>query len=82
MQTIDERLQQALNTETPFESLYALAQAFKEEGMEQDDMYILFDKWRAEYEALQAGDKVDIVMDVMDHIVGFCPVGKRLFDTW
>lgn len=61
-------------------SLFALAQAFKEEGMSQREMYDLFYEYADYYY-----DKNEVVynglLDTMDYIWGFCSPSSRLFDT-
>jgi hypothetical protein len=81
-QTVNARFEIALNCESPSQKLDALAQALKEEGMTQRDMYELFDSFRKKHEHDTSETKYDAILDTMDLIVGYCLPNHKLFDSF
>lgn len=78
-ESANTRIDAALNTDSPANSLADLAKAFKAEGMSQHDMHQLFDQHRAKHAGDADETKYDAILDTMDYIVGFCQPGARLF---
>jgi hypothetical protein len=75
------RMQAALESQSPVNALYALAQALKAEGMSQREMYQLFNLYRAKHQDDADETKYDAVADTMDFICGNCSPHARLFDS-
>jgi len=74
------KLESALQTAAPFESLLALAQQMKEQGVTQKDMYELFAAQRLRY--MDTNESyADVIADVLDRIVGWCQPAHRLFES-
>ena len=61
------------------ETLYDLAYSFKKTGMPKKDMYALFDSIRKKYEDDTNEVRLNIVLDTMDYISGWCDADKRIF---
>lgn len=61
------------------DSLWKLAHSFKESGMNDQEMYALFDGLREKYEAESNEIKYNIILDTMDYISDWCPPDKKLF---
>ena len=80
-QSFNIRVESALEESSPTQSLFALARAFKVEGMSQLEMYQLFDNYRAKHEADTDETKYDAILDTLDIICGWCGSHARLFDT-
>lgn len=59
----------------------ALAQALRDEGMSQLELYRLFDEFRANHESDADEILYDAVLDTMDCISGWCSPSSRLYDT-
>ena len=76
-----ERLEAALREPQPAHAVTALAEALKNEGMTQLEMYRLYDQYRAKHQSDTDETIYDAILDAMDHIVGWCSPGSRLFDT-
>ena len=74
-----KRMEEALGTSVPFEALMSLAQDLKSEGMSKEEMYELFDHYRAVHDGDIEETLDDAILDVMDFIVGFCSPGRALF---
>lgn len=78
--TLAQRIEGALQTATPEESLVALALEMKGQGTSQQEIYALF-----ETQLLRCRDSnetfFDALANVMDRIVGWCRPEQRLFDT-
>lgn len=73
------RVEAALESPSPFEALFSLAQDLKSEGMSQDEMQVIFDHFRAVHQDDVDETKYDAILDTMDFIVGWCSSGKELF---
>lgn len=71
----------ALSSDSPFESLAALATALKTEVMSQRDMTDLFDEYRAKHHGDKDETIYDAILDTMDLIVGWCNPNQRVFET-
>ncbi|MCP4678719.1 MAG: hypothetical protein GY854_25060 [Deltaproteobacteria bacterium] len=78
----EERITAALDNIKVRENLLALAAEFKKEGMQQKEMYTLFDKFRAKHENDKDESKYDAVLDTMDFIAGWCSPKDALFDEY
>ena len=75
-----QRLESALQTAAPFESVLALARQMKEQGVTQQDMYELFSAQRLRYMDTNEFYS-NVIGDVLDRIVGWCQPAHRLFET-
>ena len=73
------RFEAALGEPTPFDALRTLAEALRAEGMSQQDMYRVFDEYRARHHHDVDETLYDAILDVMDFISGYCAPANRLF---
>lgn len=80
-QSPEDRLEVALSGNNPPEAVYTLAKTFVAEGMSQQEMYRLFDIYRARHAGDADETRYDAVLDAMDHIAGWCAEGRRFFET-
>lgn len=75
------RFEECLQSSKPFEALRRLALALAAEGNQPEMVLARFDEFRA---MLRLSDRVkdeDVVMNVMDCIVGQCSESMNLFPT-
>ena len=75
------RIESALDADSPFDALMALARAFKAGGMSQREMYDLFDRYRAKHEDDSDETMYNAILDAMDFIGGWCDASQRIFET-
>jgi len=74
-----ENIISALSEEKEGGNPLDLAKAFKENGMSQKEMITLFDSLREEYQSGADETRLNIILDTMDYITGWCASDKRLF---
>jgi hypothetical protein len=63
----------------PNPSLWSLALEFKDEGMSQQEMYQIFDLFRAKHQNDADETKYNAILDTMDVIWGWCSPDNRIF---
>ncbi|HWB01607.1 MAG TPA: hypothetical protein VG796_01200 [Verrucomicrobiales bacterium] len=80
-QLTKERMEAAVQANSPAAALAELASTLMSEGMPQRVMYQLFDEYRARHESDADPTRYDAVLDTMDIISGWCSGSARLFDT-
>lgn len=78
-QAYTERMEVALNAESPSTALNAFARQFKTEGMTQETMYQLFDQYRAKHQIDNDETKYNAILDTIDFVVDYCRKGARIF---
>jgi predicted NAD/FAD-binding protein len=76
---ISNRFEAALCAPSPFDALRMLAEALKAEGMTQQEMYGAFDKYRERHADDQDETCLNVILDVMDCIGGWCAPADRIF---
>lgn len=70
--SVDPRIQNALNGPSPFEDLRALVAILQAEGQDQTAILGLFERTRQQLREAEREADEDIVMEVMDCLVGWC----------
>ncbi len=68
----DQRIQQALNSSEPVNELARFARRLLAEGQTREMVLGLFESARQQLRMEDRENQEDIVMDVMDFIVGWC----------
>ena len=80
---MEQRRQQqlfaALESSDAADALYQIALAWKAEGMSQQLMYDAFEACCKTLRSLDVEEQEDVVMDIMDRIVGWCAPQARIF---
>jgi hypothetical protein len=76
---MDSRIRQAFESAEPKTSLFSLVHSLKAAGLNQSSVLELFEQARREFRESDREIEEDIVMDVMDCIVGWCSPQARLF---
>eukprot|EP01047_Picozoa_sp_COSAG01_P069212 COSAG01_NODE_10178_length_2229_cov_4.487793_1_plen_185_part_00 len=71
---IDERMAAACAAEKPFDALYSLARALRDEGVRQQALYDLFDRYRASHTADADERLFDALCDTLDYVCGWCRI--------
>ena len=78
--TPDERIVEALNTETQGRStIVELAIQLRDEGMAEDEPYALFKRHMKAHQDDADETKLDALLDTMDLISGYCVGGSELY---
>jgi hypothetical protein len=72
----------ALQSETPFERLWHLARILAAEGHAPPAVLELFEQARTRLQAQQREQDEDVLLDVMDCIVGWCGEHMALFPSY
>lgn len=74
------RIDSALCSSEPKESLVGLIRDLEKEGLSQSDIYALFEEQLLHHRDANEAFYDDLA-DVMDRIVGWCSPGQRLFNS-
>jgi len=74
------RIDSALGSSEPEESLVALVRDLNKESLDQSEIYALFEEQLLRYRDTNEAFYDDLA-DTMDRIVGWCSPGQRLFDS-
>lgn len=74
------RIDSALRSSKPKESLARLIRDLEKEGLSQSDIYALFEEQLLHHRDANEAFYHDLA-DVMDRIVGWCSPGQRLFNS-
>jgi hypothetical protein len=78
---IAEPIDRALHSEKPFDELRAAATALFATGHTKKDVYDLFEAARAQLRLEGREAEEDVVMEVMDCLVGWCSPHQVLMPT-
>ena len=73
-----ERIERALRSARPYDELRAVASALLDEGDSDQQVYDLFETVRARLRAESREADEDIIMEVMDCLVGWCSPAQDL----
>lgn len=73
------RIDSALRSSEPEESLVALIRDLEKEGLNQSEIYALFEEQLLRHRDTNEAFYDDLA-NTMDRIVGWCSPGQRLFD--
>ena len=63
-------------------ALLELVHRLRERGLSQADVYLYFEDYRRSRNAVLFEGVDDVLLDVMDRVVGYCSESSRLFDTY
>lgn len=74
-----DRLEQALNAAVPYSAAFVLAEKLRDEGMSQQDLHSLYERFRALHAEDADQTRLDAVLDTLDFITGWCSPGRGLF---
>lgn len=74
------RIDWALGSSRPEESLVALIRDLEKEGLDQSEIYALFEEQLLRHRDTNEAF-YDVLADTMDRIVGWCSPGQRLFNS-
>jgi len=77
----NHRFEAALKSSDPLESLASFAVELSSNNYNQDEIFQIFDSFRAELRIAGRNSDEDIVMEVMDRICGWCSPHKKLFSS-
>ncbi|QBD75270.1 hypothetical protein EPA93_04365 [Ktedonosporobacter rubrisoli] len=72
-------LREALEGSEAETALVQIVLAWKAAGMKQQEALDEFEQYRKVLRAQAEEQKEDVLMDVMDCIIGWCPAQRRLF---
>jgi len=61
-------------------ALVALVSRLRERGLSQVDVYLHFEAYRSARGAVLSEQDDDVLLEIMDRIVGHCSESSRLFD--
>ncbi len=75
----DQELEGAVASQEPMAALRMLVTQLTTEGLSQRAIYELFDTFRADLRVGGRDADEDVVLEVMDQIVGWCSPHVRLF---
>ncbi len=75
----EQRIKYELERIQNGETLYELAEALKNEGISQKELYSLFDSFREKHATDTDGKEYNAILDTMDFIVGYCNQDMALF---
>lgn len=78
-QELDRRMEQAIQSNTPFDALYEIARELVDAGMPKDDLTRLFMRHFEMYGDDEDGTIYDAIADVLDYITGWCSAPQRLY---
>jgi hypothetical protein len=73
------RFEEALKSAEPFERLRVLAIAMRDEGRGQGNVLALFEAFRSKHAEDPDETLLDAILDVMDHVSGWCSPHNRIF---
>jgi hypothetical protein len=79
--TISEQFELAFRSAKPYEALRAVAEALLAEGRPEKAVYDLFEAVRAQLRLESRETEEDLVMEVMDCLVGWCAPHQKLTST-
>jgi hypothetical protein len=77
----ENEIETALRTERPFDALHTFARSLIAEGYDQDRLLQVFEAKRSRLRSANREADEDIIMEVMDCIVGWCGSHMRLFES-
>ncbi len=75
---IPESIERALHTANPYEELRAVATALFAVGQTKQAVYDMFEAARGQLRLEARGADEDVIMDVMDCLVGWCNPHQEL----
>ena len=75
---IDKCFEEALRSPDPFEGLRSLAVRFSAQGQDQMEIVAKFEEARRQLREASRDSDEDVVMDVMDCLVGWCSPHARI----
>ena len=76
--TVENSIEQALRSDDPHQQLRSLAQRLFAQGQDTDSVLTLFETARAQLREADREADEDVLMDVMDCLVGWCGPAARL----
>ncbi len=71
--------ERAASANDPADVLYALAVRMRDDGKSKDEVYALFEEYRARLRAEGREREEDATMGIMDLITGFCSPHVAIF---
>lgn len=75
----EARFEEALQYADSYEQLKKLALEFAAEGKTPDGVLEIFESFRAQLRIADREREEDVIVDVMDCIVGWCSPNEKLF---
>ena len=63
-------------------ALLDLVSCLRERGLSQVDVYLHFEAYRSARGAVLSEQDDDVLLEIMDRIVGHCSAASRLFDEY
>ena len=76
--SLDSRMQDALSSPDPFNQLRSLVQRLEAQGHDQPAILNLFEQTRQHLRQAGQDKEEDVVMEVMDCLVGWCSPHMKL----
>jgi hypothetical protein len=75
---LDERIEQAFQSSEPFQQLRSLVLKLLDEGHDRSSVVERFEEARQHFRKADRESEEDVVMDVLDCLVGWCSPQMRL----